>query len=252
MVGDTGRARVQVATAKFLGRDDLAGGRLHQWRTAEEDRALLTDDDGLVTHRRHISATRRAGAENRRHLRNALGAHRRLVVEDPPEMLAVGKHLVLAGQEGAAGVDQIDARQHILQRDLLGAQVLLDRHRVVGTALDRRVVGDDHALASGYPADPGDDSRARGFVAVHAASGQRSQLEERAARVEQAVHPFAGQQLAAADVAFPGAFVAAQGGGGELIVQFRHQPAVLVGERGGYCYRRGGHWVARSRSTRGG
>ncbi|WP_423796951.1 carboxyl transferase domain-containing protein, partial [Mycobacterium tuberculosis] len=42
-------------------------------------------------------------------------------------------------------------------------------------------------------------------VAVHAASGQRSQLEERAARVEQAVHPFAGQQLAAADVAFPGA-----------------------------------------------
>jgi hypothetical protein len=36
-------------------------------------------------------------------------------------------------------------------RDLLGAQVLLDRHRVVGAALDRGVVGDDQAF--GRPDD---------------------------------------------------------------------------------------------------
>ena len=77
--------------------------------------------------------------------------HRRLVEEDPAEVLAVGEDLVLQRQEGAAGVDEVDARQPVLQRDLLRPQVLLDRHRVVGAALDGRVVGDDHALA---PADP--------------------------------------------------------------------------------------------------
>ena len=231
VVGDTGHPRVQVAAAELLGRDDLAGGGLHQRRTAEKDRALLADDDGLVAHRRHVGAARRARAQYRRHLRNALGAHGRLVVEDPPEMLAVGKHLVLARQEGAAGVDEVDARQPILQRDLLCAQVLLDRHRVVGAALDRRVVGDDHALAPGHPADPGDDPGSRGLVVVHTGGGQRRQLQERAARIEQAIHPFAGQQLAAADVTFPRAFIAAQRRGRELGVQFIDQPAVLVGER---------------------
>ena len=70
----------------------------------------------------------------------------RLVVEDAAEVLAVREDLVLHRQEGAAGVDQVEARQPVLERDLLGAEVLLDGHRVVGAALDRRVVGDDHAL----------------------------------------------------------------------------------------------------------
>ena len=74
-----------------------------------------------------------------------------LVVEDPAEVLAVGEDLVLHRQERAAGVDQVDARQPVLQRDLLRAQVLLHRHRVVGAALDRGVVGDDHALAAATP-----------------------------------------------------------------------------------------------------
>ena len=87
--------------------------------------------------------------------------HRRLVEEDPAEVLAVREDLVLPGQERAAGVDQVDARQAVVQRDLLGAQVLLDRHRVVRAALDGGVVGDDHALAAGHPADAGDDAGGR-------------------------------------------------------------------------------------------
>ena len=77
-----------------------------------------------------------------------LRRHRRLVEEDPPEVLAVGEDVVLQRQERAAGVDQVDARQPVVERDLLRAQVLLDRHRVVGAALDGGVVGDDHALAA--------------------------------------------------------------------------------------------------------
>ena len=87
--------------------------------------------------------------------------HRRLVEEDPAEVLAVGEDLVLQRQERAAGVDEVDARQPVVQGHLLRAQVLLDRHRVVGAALDGRVVGDDHALAAAHAADAGDDPRAR-------------------------------------------------------------------------------------------
>ena len=85
----------------------------------------------------------------------------RLVVEDAAEVLAVGEHLVLQRQERAAGVDEVDAGQPVLQRDLLRAQVLLHRDRVVGAALDGGVVGDDHALAPADPADAGDDAGAR-------------------------------------------------------------------------------------------
>ena len=77
--------------------------------------------------------------------------HRRLVVEDAAEMLAVGKDLVLVRQVGAAGIDEVDAGQMVLPRDLLGAQMLLHRDRIIGPALDRGVVGDDDAFAAHRP-----------------------------------------------------------------------------------------------------
>ena len=156
VVGDARKPRVHVAAAELLGADDLADRRLHQRRAAEEDRALVLDDHGLVAHRRHVGAARRARAHHHRDLGDALGAHVGLVEEDPAEVLAVGKDLVLARQEGAAGIDQVDAGQAVLQRDLLRPQMLLDRHRVVGAALHRRVVGDDHAFLPRDPADAGD------------------------------------------------------------------------------------------------
>ena len=111
------------------------------------------DDDRLVAHRRDVRAARRARAHDGRDLRDAGGGHRRLVEEDPAEVLAVGEDLVLQRQVGAAGVDEVDARQAVVQRDLLRAQVLLDRQREVRAALDRRVVGDDHDLAPVHAPD---------------------------------------------------------------------------------------------------
>ena len=73
-------------------------------------------------------------------------AHLRLVEEDAAEMVAVGEDLGLVRQVRAAAVDQIDARQPVLLGDLLRAQMLLDRQRIVGAAFDRRVVADDHHL----------------------------------------------------------------------------------------------------------
>ncbi len=160
MIGDAGDRRVHVGAAERFGVDDFAGRSLHQRRAAEEDRALFLDDDRLVAHRRHVGAAGRARAHDDGDLRNVERAHARLVVEDAAEVVAVGKHFVLQRQERAAGIDQVDARQAVLERDFLRAQMLLHRDRKVRAALDRRVVGDDDDFDAVDAADAGDDAGA--------------------------------------------------------------------------------------------
>ena len=82
-------------------------------------------------------------------------------------MIAVGKNLGLIRKVGSAGVDQVDAGQPVLARDLLRTQMFFDGHRVVGAPLDRRVVADDHALAAGDTADARNDAGRSDVVVVH-------------------------------------------------------------------------------------
>ena len=219
---------MQFSATEILGRDDLAGGGLHQRRSAEKDRALVAHDHGFIAHRRDVRAAGCARPQHRGDLRDALRAEIGLVVEDPAEMLAVREHLVLARQEGTAGVDQINAGQSILRRDLLCAQVLLDRDRVVGTTFDRRVVGHDHAFAAGDPADSGDDAGAGALVVVHPVGGQRREFEQRAAGIEQPVDAVAWQQLAAIDVTGARAFRTTQRRRRELAAQLLDKRGVRV------------------------
>ncbi len=113
--------------------------------------------------------------------------------KDAPEMVAVGKDLVLRRQERPARIDEIEAGQPVLAGDLLGAQMLLDGHREIGAALDRRVVGDDDAFAARNPADTGDDPGGRNLAVIHAVSRQLREFEKRRARIEQRPHPLARQ-----------------------------------------------------------
>ncbi len=87
-------------------------------------------------------------------------------------MLAIGEHLGLQGQEGAAGVDEVDARQAVVAGNFLRPEVLLDGEGEVGAALHGGVVGDDHHLGAVYGADAGDDTGAGGSAVVHVVSGQ--------------------------------------------------------------------------------
>ena len=250
VVGHAGDAGVHVGATQFLGRDHFTGGRLHQRRAAEEDRALLAHDHGLVAHRRHIGATGGAAAHHAGDLRNALRRQVGLVVEDAAEMVAVGEDFVLQRQERATGIDQVDARQVVLLGDLLRAQVLLHRHRVVGAALDRGVVGHDHAFHAADAADAGHHARGRHGVFVHAMRGQRRDFQKGAAGVEQGVDAVAHQQLAARGVLGACRLVATQRGareGGMQVVDHglhgravafkrfaaRLQLAVQDGHRGG-------------------
>ena len=202
VIGDTRAARVHVGSAQLLGGDVLAGGGLHERRPADEDRPGALDDDRLVAHRGHVGAAGRARAHHRRDLRDPLRGHARLVVEDAAEVLAVGEDLGLQRQEGAARVDEVDAREVVLLRHLLRAEMLLHGQREVGAALHGGVVGDDDALLALDDADARDDPGRRGGAVVELPRGERVQFEQRRAGVEQPVDPLAGRQLPARAVPF--------------------------------------------------
>ena len=159
------------------------------------------------------------------------GAHLRLVVEDPAEMVAVGKDFGLVRQVGAAAVDQIDARQPVLLGDLLRAEVLLDRKRIVSAAFDRRVVAHDHHLPARHPADAGDDARAGHFAVIHVARRELADLEERRAGIEQPLDAVAGEQLAALNVALAVLLGTAYRCFGDVGAQFLGERAVMLGAR---------------------
>ena len=148
VVNDTGAATMGVSAAEFLRRDDFASGGLHQWRPTQEYGPLPTDDHRLVRHGRHIGAARGARAHDAGDLCDPVRAHTRLIEEDAPEMITVGEDLGLVRQVRPARINEINAGQLILLGDLLRAKMLFHRHRKIGAALHRGVVGHDHALAA--------------------------------------------------------------------------------------------------------
>ena len=81
-------------------------------------------------------------------------------------MFPVGEHLILTGQVGPAGVDQINAGQTILFGDSLGPEVFFDRNRVVGASLHCGIVDNYYARSSVDLADTCDNAPARHFVFV--------------------------------------------------------------------------------------
>src|SRR4029450_12775628 len=94
-----------------------------------------------------------------RDLRNALGRKPRLIEKYPAEVLAIGEHLVLHRQKRPSGIDEIDAWQRILERDLLGPKMLFDRNWIVRAAFHGGVVGDDHDIATRDNCDSRHDAR---------------------------------------------------------------------------------------------
>ena len=158
-------------------------------------------DDGLVAHRRDVGAAGGAAAHHRRELRDAGGGEHGLVVEDPPEVLAVGEDLGLQRQERAPAVHQVEAGQPVLERDLLRAQVLLHRERVVGAALHRRVVGDDHARPPVHHAHARHQARRGDRIVVDLVRGEQADLQERRGLVAQRGDAVAHEHLALARVA---------------------------------------------------
>ena len=232
MVGNTRNRGVHLAAAEFFGCDHLAGGRLHQRGATEIDGALVAHDDGLVAHGWHIGAARGTHAHHDGDLWDAHGRHAGLVVEETPEVVAVGEHRVLLGQEGAAAIDHIHTGKVVLHGDLLGAEVLLHRILHIGAALHRGVVGHDDRLTALDDTNTGDDARRRKVVVVGVVSRHWRELQKRRVRVDEQVDALTGQQLVAFLVLGHGTLAAALHRGGHRRTVLCHQlhevPLVLL------------------------
>src|SRR3954453_1428404 len=84
--------------------------------------------------------------------------------------------------------------------DLLGAQILLDRHRVVRAALHGSVIGDDHALLVRPPSDSSDNASRRHIAAVHPVGRKLRHFEERRPGIEKSIDSITRQELAAGEM----------------------------------------------------
>ncbi|ADP95765.1 hypothetical protein HP15_1 [Marinobacter adhaerens HP15] len=219
MVGNTGDFTVHVGATQVFGSHYFTGGGFHQRRASQEDGALVTDDDGFIGHGGHVGATGGAQTHYDGDLRDVVGRHAGLVVEDAAEVVTIREDFVLAGQVGAAGIDQVDARQAVLQGDFLGAQVFFDGQRVVAAAFYGGVVGDDHAFGAGDAAHAGDDACSGDFFIVNVVGGELADFQERGAVVQEAVDALSGEQLATGDVALLVGGAAALLDGGHFVAQ---------------------------------
>ena len=104
-------------------------------------------------------------------------------------------------QIGPGAFDELDIGQLVDKRDLLGADRLLDAHRMRRAALDAGIVGRDHAARAGHKPDADDRAAAEDVVGtvvlVHAEAAEARELEKRRVAVEEPVDPLARRQLAA-------------------------------------------------------
>mmetsp|Transcript_27834 Transcript_27834/g.79366 ORF Transcript_27834/g.79366 Transcript_27834/m.79366 type:complete len:602 (-) Transcript_27834:478-2283(-) len=214
----------------------LAGGGLHERGPAQVDRAIVLHDDRLVAHGRGVRAARRAHAAHDRDLRYAESAHAGLVVElaaaldelggqrsfvgQVPVLLPLGAALVaLRVQLRAATVDQVDTRQVVLLRNLLRAQPLLVAHREVHSSLDCSVGPQEHALAAADDSDAADGATAVHTAAVHLPPGQRRQLQNLGALIDDGPDALSDVLLAALPVPLHVLLRAASGHDGETPLQ---------------------------------
>jgi hypothetical protein len=186
------------APPNFSSVGDLAGGGLQQRRAGEEDLGALLHHHDIVAQAWMIGAAGGGGAVHHRDMRDAGGGKAGHVGEGAA---AVDEDLGLIVEIGAARFHQADQRQLAFQRDLLHAQRLLQAHGGDGAALDAGVAGRDHRAHAGDVADAGDGAAAHdvlgAVVVVHVEAGQRGQLQERRAAIDEVGEALARGELAA-------------------------------------------------------
>ena len=115
-------------------------------------------------------------------------------------MVPIWKYFGLQRQECAARIHQINAGQQVLQRDLLGTEVLFNGDGKVGAPFHRGVVCHDHHLFAVNAPYAGDDSPAWALVFIHPPSGQGAELQEWGAWVQELLNPLSDHQLASTAV----------------------------------------------------
>ena len=191
VVGQPGEPRVHLGTTERLVVGLLPRGHLQQRGAGEEHLGAFLDHHHVIGHAWEVGATGRGVAEHESDRRDAVRRRPGQVAEGSP---AGDEDLLLRRQVGAAGLDEVDRREAVLQGDVGGPEGLAQRVRVARSAPHRRVAGADQALDAADDADAGDDAGADRVVG--AVRGERAELQERGVLVEEQFDPLAGEQLA--------------------------------------------------------
>ncbi len=158
-----------------------------------------------------------------RDLRDSGRRQARLVVEDAPEVLPIREHLILSGKIGATALDEVDAREAVLRRDLLRPQMLFDRDGVVGTPLHRRVVRNDDAFPATDAPDASNDASTGDVSTVKTVRSQLAHLQKGTPGVQQHADAFPRGQLARLPVLLQGGSRAALGRARDLLPQSHYE-----------------------------
>ena len=160
----------------------------------------------VVAHQRQVRAAGHAHAHDGGELRNAHGAHHRVVAEDAAEIVGVGKDVFLQRKKHAGGVDQINRRDVIFDGDILRANDFLRGHREKRAGFHGGVVGDDHERAAADAREPGYRSgrRRAAPLFVHFVGGENAQLEKLRAGIDQLRDAFARREPAFLVLRFDG------------------------------------------------
>src|SRR5215212_12094379 len=84
----------------------------------------------------------------------------------------------------------------ILFGDLLGAQVLLDRHREIRPAFDSGIVGNNKDFAIADASNAGDNPSSGSLIIIKLIRCQRGEFQKRRTRIKQTFDPFADEEFA--------------------------------------------------------
>src|SRR5208282_1731532 len=171
----------------------LADGGLHERGASEEEAGALGHED-VIAHDGKISAAGYAHAHDGGELRDAEGAHDRVIAEDAAEIVGVGENVFLERKKNAGGIHEINGGDAIVNGDVLRANDLFGGHGEEGAGFDGGVVGDEHEHASGNAAEAGDGASGRRSAPflVHFVGGVETELEEVRARIDEGGDAFAG------------------------------------------------------------
>ncbi len=193
VVADAAHRRVHPRAAELFVLGVFARGHLHQRRTGEIHLGLVLHHHHVVAHPRQVRAARGAAPEHQAHGRDPVLRALRQAAEAGA---AAHEDLVLVGEVGAGALDQADADEVVLLRDLRQPARLLQAHRRHGAALHGRFARDHQALDAAHETDPADDRRP-GRLALHTVAGEGSDLEEVRVAIEEPLDALARQELPA-------------------------------------------------------
>ena len=188
---------VHFRATQFLRGGFLPDGGLHQRRPGKKQSRAFGHQD-VVAHHRKIRAPRHAHAHDGSNLRNALGAHHRVVAKHPAKVVGIGKNIFLQRKKYSGGIDEINCGNAILDGDILRANHFLRGHRKERAGFHRRIVGDNHECPAANFRQARDGARARGAapLLIHLERCVNSQFEKLPSGIDQLGDALARSQAA--------------------------------------------------------